>query len=462
MKKITTIILLSLFFINSLFSQSDEAKSVGFEYPSVSTELYSPDSIKVELENLIKQIRETHPNLFMIVDYDELLRVKNEILKQITAPMNQLDVFRLFSLLNPILSDGHNGIELPERNKQVNEAIKLGDRLLPLSVHIDKDFRLFVKTSSNGIASGTRIHSINGIDAIEITKHLEKHTRGDNSDMRRNWISQTFAKKLWEQYGSSKSFVLGIKEGEEIKEITINENIDLFSQRSGNKSFEDKFSFELLADNQVGYFKANTFYLPEGNKELYALTDSMFSTLRDKGSKYLIIDIRENGGGFTDLWIEGIFSHTAKKKWQSMSHFIGRVNETDEDFPGRIGEVAIYDFKDEHEVSNKPKFDGEIYVIVGRRTYSSAIQFASVIKDCQFGKIVGQEARTYARGCSTGRFVNHEMKTSGLRAFTPEHWYQRNTGGSCMTGVEVDIQLPDSPYNEREIVDSLVQQLTKE
>ena len=127
MKKITTISLLSLFFINSLFSQSDEAKSVGFEYPTVSTELYSPDSIKVELENLIKQIRETHPNLFMIVDYDELLQVKNEILKQITAPMNQLEVFRLFSLLNPVLSDGHNGMWLPERRKQIENAIKLGE-----------------------------------------------------------------------------------------------------------------------------------------------------------------------------------------------------------------------------------------------------------------------------------------------------------------------------------------------
>ena len=462
MKKITAIGIISLFFISSLFSQSDEAKSVGFEYPTVAMEVYSPDSIKVELESLIKQIRETHPNLFMIVDYDELLRVKNEILKQITAPMNQLEVFRLFSLLNPVLSDGHNGMWLPERRKQIENAIKLGDRLFPLPVHIDKDFRLYVKTTSNGIMSGTRIHSINGIDAIEITKHMEEHTRGDNSDIRRNLVANSFAENLWQFYGSSKSFVLGIKEGKEIKSITINESLDLLSHRSGDKRFEDKFSFEILADNQVGYFKANTFYLPDGTEKLNALTDSMFSTLRDKGIKYLIIDIRENGGGFDELWIEPIISYTAKKKWQRMAHYIGRVRETDEDYPGRLGEVAIYDFKGEQEVSDKPKFDGEVYVIVGRKTYSSAIMFTSVIKDNQLGKIVGQEARTFARGCSTGRFVYHEMKTSGLIAFTPEHWYQRNTEGSCMVGVEVDIQLSDDPFNEQEIVDSLVRQLTKE
>ena len=465
-----SIIMIFLFMTISIsFSQNsnalettiiDEIKISGFEYPKVSMEVYSPDSIKDELESLIKQIRETHPNLFMIVDYDELLRVKNEILEQITAPMNQLDVFRLFSLLNPVLSDGHNGMWLPERRKQIENAIKLGDRLFPIPVYIDKDFHLLVKTTTNGITSGTRIHSINGIDAIEITKHMEGHTRGDNSDIRRNLVANTFAENLWQFYGSSKSFVLGINEGKEIKETTINGSIDLLSKRSGNKSFEDKFSFELLANNQVGYFKANTFYLPEGTEKLNALTDSLFSVLRDKGSKYLIIDIRENGGGFDELWIDGIISYTAKKKVQRMSHYIGRVRETDEVFPGRVGEVAIYDFKGEIEVSEKPKFEGEIYLIVGRKTYSSAIMFASVIKDNQLGKIVGQEARTLGRGCSTGRFVFHEMKTTGLIAFTPEHWYQRNIEGSCMEGVKVDIQLSDSPYNKREIIDSLVRQLT--
>ena len=136
MKKITAIGLLSLFIISSSFSQSDEAKSIGFEYPTVATEVYSPDSIKTELESLIKQIRATHPNLSMIVDYDELFRVKNEILKQVTTPMNQLEVFRLYTVLNPVLSDAHNGIMMPELRKQIKEATTLGDRLFPLHVYI--------------------------------------------------------------------------------------------------------------------------------------------------------------------------------------------------------------------------------------------------------------------------------------------------------------------------------------
>ncbi len=462
MKKITTISLLSLFFTISLFSQNIEAKSVGFEYPTVGTEVYSPDSIKAELESLIKQIRETHPNLSMIVDYDELLQVKNDMLNQITTPMNQLDIFRLFSLLNPVLSDAHNGIMLPKYKDQIKEATKLGDRLFPLHVFIDKDFRLIIKTASHGLASGTVIQSINGIDAIEITKKLEQHTRGDNTDFRRNLLADRFAEHLWMHFGSAQSFELGIKEGEELKNVTVDGSIDLLPHRRNDLSFEDVISFELFAENQIGYLKTNTFWLPDGTDEWFVFTDSVFEELRNKGSKYLIIDIRKNGGGDDQLWIEGIMPYIAKEKWQRMTHFLGRVREIDEAYPGRLGEVAIFDYYGEYEVSEKPKFEGEVYVIVGRKTYSSAIMFTSVIKDNQLGKIVGQEAKTLARGCSTGMFISHEMKTSGLDAFTPQHWYQRNTEGSCMTGIPVDIQLSDNPLNEQEIVESLVRQLTNE
>ncbi len=44
-------------------------------------------------------------------------------------------------------------------------------------------------------------------------------------------------------------------------------------------------------------------------------------------------------------------------------------------------------------------------------------------------------------------------------AFTPQHWYQRNTEESCMTGVAADIELSDNPFDEREIVNALVNKI---
>lgn len=460
MKKISISTLISLCLIISSFSQTYQTEKTGFDYPKVSMAMFSPDSIKLEFKQMLNQMVNTHPNLFMIVDYDEFYRVKENILDQITKPMNQYDAFRLYSKLNPVLKDGHQAISLPKYRDQIAEACKQGDRIFPIDVFIDKDFRLMVKTPSHGIASGTVIHSINGIDAVEITKYLEQHMFGDNSDVRRNLIADRFGEHLWLQYGSAEKFELMIEENEKMKTVSIDGASELLPHRRGNLSFDDYYSFEMLADNKVGYLKSNTWWYPQGMDQWYAYTDSIFAELRAKDSKCLIIDIRFNGGGDDQMWINGIMPYIANKKWQRMSNFLGRVRDIDEAYPGRLGEVAIFEYLGENEVSDKPKFEGEVYLIVGRRSYSSSIMLAAAIKDNELGKIVGQEEKTFARGCSTGMSAVHDMKTTGIFACTPQHWYQRNTEGTCMEGVEVDIQLNDDPFNEREIVESLVKLIT--
>ena len=408
---------------------------------------------------MLKQMRDVHPSQSMIVDYDELWRVKNEIKAQIKRPMNQLEIFRLYTLLNPVFADAHNGIMLTKLSEQIKKAVEEGDRLFPLNVFIDKDFQLLTKTNAFGIEPGTIIQSINGIDAIEITTELEKHARGDNTDFRRNLAADRFAEYLWMHFGSAKNFTLSLKSSDNTEIKTLEGATARPPHRTFPKPFNKDYSFTMLENDQIGYFKANSFYHTDGYDQFNALTDSIFSMLREKKSKHLIIDVRRNGGGDDTMWIEGILPYIANKKWKRMTHFLGRVREIDQAYPGRLGEVAIFDYYGEFEVSDRPKFEGDIYVIAGRNTYSSAIMFTSIIKDNELGTIVGQETETLARGCSTGMMVYHDMKTTGIKAFTPQHWYQRSTEGSCMTGIPTDIQLSDDPFNENQIVDLLIEKI---
>lgn len=457
MKKLTIISLLSLCIIFISCTQSNNVKNTGFDYPTVSSETFSPDSIKIELDDLIQQIQDVHPCMNMLIDLEELFLVKNEIKEQITEPMNQLEVFRLFSRLNPVFADGHHGIALPDIEKQINDATKLGDRLFPIPVHIDNDFRLYAKTSFNEIAAGSEIHSINGINAVEITKYIERHTIAENS-MRKNLMADRFSQYLWMQYGSSKDFVLEISTGEDIKKITIEGTTYRYPEKRIEWDFDDKISYEFLADNQVGYLKINTFSMPNELEKWFEFSKSFFKEIRNNDSKYLIIDLRQNTGGYDDMWIEGIMPYIATKKWQRMDNFLGRIIPFNE-LPEKMDEIYIFEYDGEYEVSDKPKFEGEVFVITGRMTYSSSIMFACAIKDNQLGKIVGQETKTYARGCQMGMPQDHEMKITNILAYTPHHWYNRNSDESAMEGISVDIQLPDNPFNEREIVDSLVQKL---
>jgi hypothetical protein len=50
-------------------------------------------------------------------------------------------------------------------------------------------------------------------------------------------------------------------------------------------------------------------------------------------------------GGDDSMCIEGVMPYIADKEWQCMANFLGRVRETDDAFPGRIGEVAVFYFQ---------------------------------------------------------------------------------------------------------------------
>ena len=238
MKNITIISFLALCVIFSSCTQIDKTETKGFDYPNVSTEVYQPDSIKAEFVSMLEQIQSVHPKIGGIMDLDEFYRVKHEVLEQITQPMTQLEVYRLYSILNPVLADGHCVVNLPKYKDQIKEAIEQGDRLFPLHVFVDKDFSLWVKSASHGLAAGTEIKSINSVDAVEITRYLERRYWGDNIDVRRVLVGDRFSSILWIHYGTSPSFELVVKEGDEIKTVIVEGATDFLPHRQSDKSFE--------------------------------------------------------------------------------------------------------------------------------------------------------------------------------------------------------------------------------
>lgn len=426
-----------------------------FNFPSVSDTTFHPHSIKIELHSWIDQVKATHPMLSYSVDYDKIIAKRDEIESRITGSMNQLAVYRLFTEMNSVFADGHFGIGLRLRIL-INDALAQGDRLFPLPVYIDDDYRLMVKTESLGLEAGTVIKSINGVDANEITRTLERRFNGDNAELRRAYAAIRFAEHLWAHYGTSEAFDLLTNQGE----ISVDGSNEIMPHMAYySRSMIEKAPFEIIEDS-VAYFQVGSF-APSGMEELTAwfeYTDSLFTQVATPYVKHLVVDVRFNSGGWDDTWIHGILPYVAKRKWQRMLHFLGRVRDTDGAFPGREGEVAIFDYPGEYEVVDSiDQLDVELYVVVGDATYSSSIMFSAAVKDNGLGKIVGQE--TNARGCQTGMPRLHDMPVTGLRAFTPIHWYQRNTGASCYEGIMPDIELEDNPFDEREIIDALIQHI---
>lgn len=434
---------------------------LGFDPSTHESPLYAPEVIKADLESWIEQSMNTHPKFDMATDLGELSTVRDNILSKIDRPMNELEVFRLFSRVNSVLNDGHHGIAFSGRNQKIETAIEAGDRLFPIHVHIDDTYRVFARKPYQTIETGTEIVAINGVSASIIAHTLEERSHGDTPKLRRSLVADRFAELIWQHFGTSKDFHVLLKDGEDCSSRTISGATAIMAHRQNIPDFEPRFSFEILADGSTAYLKLGSFYLPQGTDQWDAFTQQVFEQINQSDIEHLIIDIRENGGGDDTLWIESIMPYVTNKPWQRMANFLGRVGTNDEDFPGRSGEVALFDYQGKFPAKEDANFGGQIYVVTGDLTYSSAIMFATAVQDNQLGKIVG--APTQARSCSTGMSQYHELQVGGMVAFTPTHWYQRSDGGqSCMAGVQPDIMLDDDPYDPNQIIEALVSLIESE
>lgn len=135
-------------------------------------------------------------------------------------------------------------------------------------------------------------------------------------------------------------------------------------------------SYKIDKENSLGIFTLNRC---EMSQEYTDRLSEFFSAVRDNNIGNIAVDLRSNGGGTTEV----------------INEFLRYINISDYKLFGgtdiRIGGNLI-SYRDEI-TPNKPvdnAFDGRVYVLTSQYTFSSAMDFATVIQDNGIGKVIGE------------------------------------------------------------------------
>jgi len=165
--------------------------------------------------------------------------------------------------------------------------------------------------------------------------------------------------------------------------------------------------------------------------------------MRKAGTKSLVIDLRANGGGNDEMWIEGVLPYFATKRYRWASKYRKRVVVADPSKHEAVGDIV--DGEVETWVSPQPdnplRFAGKVYVLVGGATYSSAIVFSNVVQDFAFGTIAGQGASV--RSATTGGARRTTLPNSGLIVVAPRFVLTRPSGAMKPVLFTPDIEVRD-------------------
>ncbi len=135
-------------------------------------------------------------------------------------------------------------------------------------------------------------------------------------------------------------------------------------------------SYKIDKENSLGIFTLNRC---EMSNEYTDTLLKFFGEVKDNNIENVAVDLRNNGGGTTEV----------------INEFLRYINISDYKLFGGVdirygGNLISY--RDEIR-SNKhveDAFDGNIYVLTSNYTFSSAMDFATVIQDNGIGKVIGE------------------------------------------------------------------------
>jgi len=175
---------------------------------------------------------------------------------------------------------------------------------------------------------------------------------------------------------------------------------------------------------------------------------TVFTSLNDSSSKGLVIDLRENGGGDSQLG-ERLLAHFNKKpyilaggmKWKISSHYKAflktskNYNEADNKFYMSQPDGNTYTYVNRElkkPIIKEPFFEGKVAFLIGTGTFSSANMLADGVVSYQlaatFGEPTGESPNDFGEMFNFMLPNSHVIARAASKMFTRANKDEKNLG----------------------------------
>lgn len=421
--------------------------------PLAAQTRYPATQLLEDLTTLETAIRTTHPDLQHSTDEAEFARAMRSLRARLDRPMTRDEAWQAFATLNPLLADGHLFVGFANWRADTDAHLASGGVLFPFEVQATPG-QLIIRSELGGAGSphvGARVRSINGVDVKQITATLLARVHGDTPAFRADLLSRRWWLYYWKMYGAPKEFAIVLDDAARTS-LRVPGSSQKPATLVTEATFEGQFAFALLPCN-TAQLTVRSFSWDQ--QPFLDFTQDAFRKMHDAGVRRLIIDVRDNGGGDDAMWIEGILPYVATKPYRWASTYKKRVVEGHRDEGEQLGAVVSGEI--DRWIPPQPdhplRYSGELYVLIGGGTYSSAVLFANVVRDFGFGKLAGTGGS--ARADQSGGIQKAVLPNTGLAVWSPRFILKRPSGQSQPLFLQPDVAIDEDPVRPQAAVDRL-------
>ena len=454
--------------------------------------ILTPAEAHADYRRMREVLEQGAPSLYRYHDKSEVARRFDAGDAQIIDSMTPLRLWQIAAPVIASLGDAH--MSLMPGNSINDHIYGPGGRVLPLRVRII-DGRLFTIRSylTDGPQAGAEIVSIDGLATSQVLDRCTRTIPVDGAaDLRRyRKLEREFDSWCGTVMNLPAEYTLGYKpSGSDTIRTARIPAITWDSLRKARTRLypadsvtrvEPQFEFRVGDAAQPAVMMVRSFSKSDGfnpSREFAAA----FRKISEAGAKNLIIDIRGNGGG-RDTNAALLYGYMATDSFSYISSRIangkrfGFLRKTDDWFLNFMlpfirtkslpdGRVKLNMGIDRAQQPRDPRFRGRVFVLTDARTFSTASEFATLVKLNRRGVIVGEETGN-AYGGDSGAVVSYTLENSGLVINIPLVQYNlpsvREPGASraVMPDVAVGPTIEDL-LQERDVVMERALQLSRD
>lgn len=387
---------------------------------------------------------------------------------EINSPMTKLELYQVMRKLLGLMNEGHGSVDLP---KWTMIKTGLSKSFFPLAtIFLNKELIVTQNYGKNieGLTKGVKIITINGEPITKVAEKLMSliPTDGFNETSKYAWIGGVNFCLLYRLvYGKHKTYKVEIIEPNNDKSKLLEIPAIGFTKfKSKNAKFEPKFfnfsdfHFEQINDSIV-YLSIPSF--SDDNIDYEKFYEENFKAIAALGTKHLILDIQDNGGGEegNENLLYHYLSHEKIRKYKrvTMLPVPYEKNKNNNSYKldqwelknniaerGEFTCFSNYFSELGYTMPNeKYVYEGKLYVLISGTTFSGGSEFANMIKMINRGVFIGDETGGAYEGNVSGYSELVKLPNTKIKFHIPIVHFQMNVEPRIRgRGIIPDFEVP--------------------
>lgn len=428
---------------------------------------FSGDQAKQDFGIFRKSLEETHPGLYRFTTKQQFDSAFNSTEAQIKDSISGKEFYQLLAPLVARIKCGHTKF-FPQDDVNINRFHYFYDttKLFPLRLFFAENKVTIAGNYEEHPASnlyGAELLAINGKPVSEIKTKLLNYITADGNVVSSKYLElNNYFPALYANFvNAPDSFQIDLKMGDgkltqmNLKPVSLSR---INRETDADQNTESNFSLEFQANN-IALMKIRAFYPLSRTDDYQKFLKQSFLELKDKNTRHLVIDLRDNEGG-NDRWGALLYSYLTDRKFRYYRELrLSGINITTEPYlhkPRFFGILKLlvhkkggkyYWTRHKNLKIQKPQrnaYQGKVYVLVNGNSYSVTAEFAAIVKSKNRALFFGQETGGAYEGNNSGTFAFVNLPNTKLTLAIPilAYYLDVNPVNPMDRGVLPDYYIP--------------------